>query len=394
MSVYNKRRLLRYCTVHIIRNIRASQKTERDFPDQLIWRLQNSSSAAEYAQNMTLFKYPKIKAYLREIEPRRWIRYAMIEAGASTFGWRSNNIGEIGQGSILGQLRGQHPLQFFSELQINVYNKLSELAKSHAVWEAQSNSQPVAGLVPHGIKVFNEHVHAAASCTVKSIGSAYQVTYQGDTGRTHPPRIVNMSKKECSCLTWQDLKFPCKCAIAVATKLGTAANLFVASEADQSYKIKSAELKQIIRGPPELVPIIAPTPDQIAYSSDVEMQSAVQHMIDELDDTIPSLMNSDGTTLQLIPKLVNGPPKRQFESHGNRKRKRKTCGSSASTGRTKTRSFAATEAGMKRKRTGACATCTRAGRVNVEPHKSKMCPFALPDVESSTILTISDTDEN
>jgi hypothetical protein len=34
--------------------------------------------------------------------------------GAATFGWRSSNIGEIGQGRYLGTLRNCHPIDFLS----------------------------------------------------------------------------------------------------------------------------------------------------------------------------------------------------------------------------------------------------------------------------------------
>jgi hypothetical protein len=34
--------------------------------------------------------------------------------GAATFGWRSSNIGEIGQGRYLGSLRNCHPIDFLS----------------------------------------------------------------------------------------------------------------------------------------------------------------------------------------------------------------------------------------------------------------------------------------
>jgi hypothetical protein len=309
----------------------------------------------------------------------------MVNAGASTFGWRSNNMGEIGQGSVLNEMRSMHPLQFFSELQGVTYATLSTLADQHKTWRAQSHAQPVVNLVPHGVKLYNEHNLAASRCTVDGIGATARVTYRDPvTGTAHPARLVDPVKKECECLLWQDLKFPCKCAIALAGANGTAANVYAAATADPSYRLMDVELAQIVSGPPALRPVLAPGPDELAARN-----TGVLDILDDLDE-------QDG--LGIAPSVLP-PPKRLNEQHGNRKRKRKeSAGSAASTGRTKTASYAAAAAsggGAPARRTGACAICTRAGRFDVEAHKASMCPWGLPDVDAIDIITVSDdSDDN
>lgn len=118
----------RYCAAHILRNVRehrgstATPTCEKNFHDNMFWRLQGSNSADEYAQHLAAFegKFPNTMKYLKAIDPKRWVRYAQIEDGAPTFSWRTNNAGEIGQGSFLGDLRKLHPMDFIVEFQLKV----------------------------------------------------------------------------------------------------------------------------------------------------------------------------------------------------------------------------------------------------------------------------------
>eukprot|EP00035_Acanthoeca_spectabilis_P018552 m.395363 g.395363 ORF g.395363 m.395363 type:complete len:197 (+) comp16770_c2_seq11:17457-18047(+) len=181
--------------------------------------------------------------YLAAIDPAKWVLYAMVDAGAATFGWRSNNIGEIGQGSVLKNLRAMHPIQFFSELQALAVSKLTSLAKDHKTWRVQSAHQPVAGLIPHGVKLYNMHTQAAAYCTVKALGALAQVSYRNPTTHeAHEPRLVDPVQKTCTCLMFQDLKFPCKCAIAFAMSKGTASNLYAADHGTTLFRFIKVDL--------------------------------------------------------------------------------------------------------------------------------------------------------
>lgn len=145
----------------------------------MVWRLQGSRSAEEYAHFLAQFQanFPNTMEYLRAIPVEKWIHYAQIKGGAATFGWRSNNMGEIGQGPYLNKLRNMHPLEFFSELGIVTFGKLTTLVEDHKTWRAQTDAQPVAGIVPFGVKLYTERVEAAANCSVQVIGDHGFVTY-------------------------------------------------------------------------------------------------------------------------------------------------------------------------------------------------------------------------
>lgn len=366
--------LCRYCTVHIIRNMRSSGGCEKSFHDNMVWRLQGSRSVDEYAKHLNEFtvNFPKCRQYLAKIDCKRWVLYAMVEQGAATFGWRSNNMGEQGQGNILNDKRSLHPLQFFSDLQEYLYIKLTSLASKHKAWQLQADSQPIAGLVPHAVALFKERTAAAVRCHVTPIGRLAQVQYMDpETLQSHPRRLVDPDKKQCTCLCFQDYKFPCKCAIAFSTHQGKAANLYVKDTADSSYHIAANALASIVDN---LEPLMAPTPAELAKREigDIAVIEGVGNIIEE---------------------AVRPPPKRVKETHGNSTRKRKLRRSARSTGRTRTASFAAAAAAggsAKARRTGACAICTAAGRTDVEAHQSSMCPWSLPDVNPSEILALTD----
>ena len=129
-----------YCVPHLRRNImqhkakRGDKILEKNFSDNSLFYIQASTSAAQYNERMDAFtkKYPNTGRYLRAIEPGRWVHYAQIEARAATFGWRSNNIGEIGQGSVLKGFRKCHPLDFMSLLIRKTFVIITTLASDVA----------------------------------------------------------------------------------------------------------------------------------------------------------------------------------------------------------------------------------------------------------------------
>jgi len=354
----------------------------------MIWRVQASASEEEYAANLAKFKgkFPGVFDYLHNIPPEKWVHCGMVKRGARTYGWRSNNLGEIGQGSLLGNMRAMHPLDFFSDLQMKVYGKLGDIVKMHKTWAGQQAGKPIVGFVPHAIKTFNERVEAAQHCTmVGFVGGKARVSYVDPlTHQSDPERIVDLAKKECTCLDFQAYEYPCKCAIAASLKQGIAANIYIPQTAAKSYRLFHDELAVIMEG---VAVVAAPSAVDLASLDDDAVEILVELGPAGVDDVA-----DEGFTLK-------GPPKRTKESHGNNKRKRKRRGRAASTGRTATRSYAAASS-SKAARMAAqqqCAKCTAAGRLDVEPHKSTICPYddnVPKPTEHDFIFVSDDSDDN
>ena len=209
-----------FCTVHILRNIRSNSRLQKAFHDNMVWTLQASRSATEYATNLAAFdRYPDTMEYLRNIPPERWINYAMIERGAVTFGWRSNNMGEIGQGAIGGEIRKLHPLDFFAKLLSHTIGVIVKAADEHSVWAVAPN-KPIP-TCPDGVKRFTDGRKAAMQCNVEVTGhNMGEVQYIDPvTKKQHDVRVVNLNDATCTCLQWQAFHFPCLHAFALAMHL-------------------------------------------------------------------------------------------------------------------------------------------------------------------------------
>lgn len=97
------------------------------------------------------------------------------------------------------------------------------------------------------------------------------------------------------------------------------------------------------------------------------------------------------------------PPRRVTETHGNSRRKRKQKqlqpSQAPSRGRTQTRTFTSAENRTKQAVTEArntCKKCRRAGRVGIEMHKSRVCPFedSVPKPAVLTFTVLDSQDEH
>lgn len=235
-----------FCTVHIIRNIRETKHLEKGFHDNMVWRLQASENEEDFAKNLAAFEtnFPKVRAYISKIDPRRWVRFGLHMTGASTFGWRSNNGGEIGQGSLSKDLRACHPLSFLTGMFIKVAEVLATSAADHAAWRAQEQHQVLLDMVPHGIKLFSTRAEVASKCNVRVTGPSQGIVRA--PGAQSQDHVVQLGEgASCSCLDFQESLFPCHHQLALGLKLGTASNLLVATLADKSFKICDIELAQI-----------------------------------------------------------------------------------------------------------------------------------------------------
>ncbi len=180
--------------------------------------------------------------------------------GAATFGWRSSNIGEIGQGRYLGSLRNCHPIDFISGFlrkgnlvitKVNFEAKLlvrmctyvlslhacihsyiqvsnhvqvllcfhglrfvirhGKAADDHKGWAKQTYMNVTESLVPDGLKLFKERSAAAARCVAVLVGNGGLVTWYSKGSGQYTEYSVDIGKQECSCGLWALYKYPCAC---------------------------------------------------------------------------------------------------------------------------------------------------------------------------------------
>eukprot|EP00035_Acanthoeca_spectabilis_P018845 m.404858 g.404858 ORF g.404858 m.404858 type:complete len:276 (-) comp16794_c3_seq13:137-964(-) len=201
---------------------------------------------------------------------------------------------------------------------------------------------------------------------------------------------MTVDKKTCKCLEYDEMMFPCKCAIALAIKLGRPPNLFVRDNAHESYSIRDAELTGIAK---TLNVVLAPSGKELL---DRARNPAAAAVVEEVVGKPHSLANVGLD--EEAASAIKAPPKRTEESHGNSRRKRKSSGKgqsrgkAASTGRTSTRTFTAANArsaAAVQEARQTCKKCRSEGRTDIEPHKSSICPYdsTVPDIE---VIMLSD----
>jgi hypothetical protein len=280
-------------------------------------------------------------------------------------GWRSNNIGEIGQGKFLEGFRKCHPFDFFSLLIRKTFVIITSLATSHRTWREQDVRNVTRNLVPDGLKRFLDNNAQAVKCKVTRLGNGGTVVYYlPRTGTTCIERFVDMEKQTCTCGLWERNRFPCHHAIAVAVNQGQVAAQFVAKNCHKSYFINDIILSNIANA---LTPLLAPTGKEL-----------------ELPENRPGYDLEDMDA----EMMLQPPPRRVNEKHGNCNRKRKTMSSKASKslGSTHTSTYAQASRTTLAKKAArqVCFKCVRAGRVvDVDNrHKAKMCPWSVPDISA------------
>eukprot|EP00644_Phytophthora_capsici_P019267 jgi/Phyca11/132701/e_gw1.212.1.1 len=97
ISVATEMRLnLKYCTLHIIRNLLGRFRKFTHGHKNLVWSLQSSETKELYTSRLEwvgLELGPDVKNYLSEIPPERWCVYANT-GEVPLYGWRTSNFVE------------------------------------------------------------------------------------------------------------------------------------------------------------------------------------------------------------------------------------------------------------------------------------------------------------
>ena len=394
-----------YCVPHLERNIRqhkgkqSDKVLEKNFSTNALFHLQASPTSADFKDRLNSFakRYPNTAKYIEAIDPYKWVYYAQVkymfyillccpvmhanyynkiaflcfrniakfhvismctkvEIRAATFGWRSNNMSEIGQGRYLQEYRKCHPLDFISSVVRKTYVIITDMSNRHTIWRQQDHLNATNNLVPHGVKLFLQRSSDAAKCKVTNMGNGGLVVYfVPGSGVTQLERTVDIVGKTCTCGMWQVYQFPCPCAIAVALKQGLSASAFVEQNCGASYYIKDEEMRAITMA---LKTCAAPSGEDLLRPENVDED------------------------LCFIP-----PPSRVKEKHAGNKRKRKeTKSTSNSSGRTHTASYtsASNHTAFKKRARQMCSKCVRAGVVVTEAnwHKAKHCPLNVADTKT------------
>ena len=386
------------CSGHILDNVRKVNRESKEppFHNDQFWRLQGSRSKAEALTNFKAFNdKPKTKKYLMEIPAGKWVHYAQVQGGATTYRERSSNMAEremAVEAAARSGLRAMGPLQYIAGGSCTMFSKLAKEAGLHASWHSAE-----AVRVPHAVQVLFDFDQVANAITVSLAGpECYKVSIVDGT-RGLNEGVVDWVGKTCSrCLKWQDEHLPCSDAIAVGRMKGLSAVAVFEYGASDCYKVQKSALEACTA-------TFVPLPPS-AYFEAMKLGG------DVAATDAAFLSASDGTAgadpSEIVPAgLPEGgvppPDTKVAKRHGNSKANRhkqksdsgyRGRGGGGSGTRQRTKQAATLTAALRTSKLAQmhCSKCTKAGRIGMEydGHKAPQCPHDTAAVEARASVTI------
>ncbi|KAE8962058.1 hypothetical protein PR001_g29834 [Phytophthora rubi] len=201
---------LRYCTRHILNNIRDNFKG-RIPPDltAVVYRIQGAQSFEEYDGILKTIEltHADIGAYIRNIKPDNWVLYTALRT-CRLYGWRTTNFVESQNAAGVGP-RHMLPFQFLDFYMTKFMKDACENREKLAqAWQDAGHR-----ITEYARKTIDLASEEAAFCAVDQSQGGHLYVY--DT-RNNPVirREVNIDARICSCTVYDQYGIPCKHFIA------------------------------------------------------------------------------------------------------------------------------------------------------------------------------------
>lgn len=205
---------LKFCTLHIIRNIshqfgRLSQSQKNQ-----VWRLQAAETREEYDSILAIIGLdmgPSVMSCVASIDPIRWCVHANIGV-VSLFGWRTSNFVESVFGSqlIMG-LRSMHPFEFLQAMCTRMMEDCYTRAMNSERWEGQQLE-----VTSGSKKIYDKQTAQVGAFAVQNASTDVSYVYNASVF----PRVrrrVTLSMRHCTCGFTDQHGIPCR-HIAAALK--------------------------------------------------------------------------------------------------------------------------------------------------------------------------------
>ena len=194
-----------YCAFHIGQNMGqfGSDVASR------VWKIANASTKRKYKEAMAALKAvsPKAHAYLKTIKKKQWV---LAYFPMPRYGHVTSNIAES-TNSALRKCRKCPPTKLFIKT-IQTIN--ATFAKRREKYANGNETDIVAKVLAKMVKLVEKGRQLAA----RSV-SGHVFDVQSRPG-VDASRIVDLEKRECTCMKFQDLGYPCKHACAAALLAG------------------------------------------------------------------------------------------------------------------------------------------------------------------------------
>ena len=131
-------RIIRYCTRHIIGNIKHRFKSDspKDL-DAIMYRLQGAESSSEFSSILQTLgmTHPEVSEYVVKIDTKKWCMFELLNM-YKLYGWRTTNFVESTNGAAL-RIRFLHPMNFFQSIMDKVMEQATSRNKMSTQWIAE-----------------------------------------------------------------------------------------------------------------------------------------------------------------------------------------------------------------------------------------------------------------
>ncbi|RHY04119.1 hypothetical protein DYB36_007339 [Aphanomyces astaci] len=203
---------LRYCTLHIIRNINSKfPMLFRQEHHNLIWDIQGAFQASKYESGLAVLGITcgaQVQSYVADIDPVKWVVFTYI-GKTMLYGWRTTNFVESEHNtSRVNGLRYMLPFPFVRAFVDFIREDFKEKSDRAKTWVEEGRK-----VTPGALMAYDEQLQRvgqyATNLVSDDIVHVFSTKYLPKVMR----RVI-VSKRDCSCGYLDQQGIPCRHFIA------------------------------------------------------------------------------------------------------------------------------------------------------------------------------------
>jgi hypothetical protein len=223
--------VVRFCTRHIIGNIKHTFKQAPDDLEPVMYRAQAAvtKEGFESVLNTLRLTHPLIAAYIEEIDQERWTMHPDSVHFTKMYGWRTTNFVESTNGASI-PARFKFPFQFFRHF---MEQFMTHAYKSKCDGEKWVNDG--RKITPYASDMVQTQREAAGFYNV--LPSSSTTCFVQSTRGLAASYRVNVAETTCTCAYIRQYGLPCRHLIAALIKMKRLDTLFDAC--DKCYHVDS-----------------------------------------------------------------------------------------------------------------------------------------------------------
>lgn len=202
---------LRYCTLHIIRNVLSKFQRFTHRHKNLIWQIQSAKTAEDYLSRLSWLGVEvggEVMQYVKDIAVERWCVHANIGV-AQLYGWRTSNFVESAFGTQLVKgIRSLYPFAFVETMCGTLVDECYLRSQNAAKWNSDG-----LRVTPAATQMYDQQSANIGQYAVQHASEDTAYVWN-TTNPVRNRRRVNKSTLTCTCAYRDQTGIPCRHMIA------------------------------------------------------------------------------------------------------------------------------------------------------------------------------------